>query len=492
MNQLPCALRVALAIVWLVMLARAVAQGGQPPPNESDGPEIGANDFRISDMGGTGDPTFGVYYPDVAYNSANHEYLVVWGGDDDESGLADDEYEIFGQRVDATTGAEVGENDFRISTMGGTGNPDFDAWNPAVAYNPANNEYLVAWSGNDDADGSEIFGQRIDAATGVEVGDDDFRISEMQGAGFSPAVAYNPNRHEYLVVWTGNDDHHFYEIFAQRLNADTGVELGHDDFRISETGPPGYTDFYATSPAIVHNSTNNQYLVAWRRIEDVGIHAGVLDTEIVGQRLNASGEQTGADDFAISSTGGELSSPAVAYSPADEEYLVVWERQISGHGIVGQRLDANTGGEVGENDFYISDAGELCPEEPSVTYNPTLNQYLVVWSGILEGNVACWTEHEVLGQGLDATTGTEVGPNDFRISDLGGTGNHDFHSESTAVARNSTAEEYLVVWYGDDNEGGMVDGENEVFGQRLQSDLDLLFADGFEGGDTSAWSATVR
>jgi hypothetical protein len=56
------------------------------------------------------------------------------------------------------------------------------------------------------------------------------------------------------------------------------------------------------------------------------------------------------------------------------------------------------------------------------------------------------------------------------------------------VAYNSVDHEYLVVWSGDDNVGGLIDGEDEIFGRRLGV---LPFADGFESGDTGEWSATV-
>ncbi len=104
--------------------------------------EIGPNDFRISDMGPDGDVDFAASMlsswdePAVAYNSIADEYLVVWNGDDDSAGLADDEFEIYGQRLDALTGAEVGTNDFRISDMGPDGRARSDAESPAVAYNP--------------------------------------------------------------------------------------------------------------------------------------------------------------------------------------------------------------------------------------------------------------------------------------------------------------------------------------------------------------------
>jgi hypothetical protein len=170
----------------------------------------------------------------VAYNPTNNEYLVVWGGDDNTGLLVSGESEIFGQRLDAATGAEVGANDFRISDLGPDGNPNFDAFRPAVAYNGANNRYLVTWEGDDNTpplvdDESEIFGQQLNAATGAEVGANDFRLSDLGPDGDknfeanSSAVAYNGVNNEYLVVWYGNDNtpplaNDELEIFGQRVS----------------------------------------------------------------------------------------------------------------------------------------------------------------------------------------------------------------------------------------------------------------------------------
>src|SRR5262245_1577558 len=69
------------------------------------------------------------------------------------------------------TPAEVGRNDFRLSFMGPDGNPNFGAFNPAVAYNGASDEYLVVWTGDDTTDGDfEVYGQRVSAATGALLG----------------------------------------------------------------------------------------------------------------------------------------------------------------------------------------------------------------------------------------------------------------------------------------------------------------------------------
>ncbi|MDX9955952.1 MAG: hypothetical protein RBT75_17770 [Anaerolineae bacterium] len=63
------------------------------------GGEIGANDFRLSDMGPDGEVLdYGAERPHLACNASCSEVLVVWSGADDGPGLVPNEIEVFGQR----------------------------------------------------------------------------------------------------------------------------------------------------------------------------------------------------------------------------------------------------------------------------------------------------------------------------------------------------------------------------------------------------------
>lgn len=129
-QTVPATMEVTAEETRITVAGTALAQATYPVTID---PEIGASDFRISDMGPDGDPKFNVFDPAIAYNSINNEYLVVWSGTDNTGLLVDSESEIFGQRINAETGAEVGENDFRLSDMGPDGDPNFVARAPAVA-----------------------------------------------------------------------------------------------------------------------------------------------------------------------------------------------------------------------------------------------------------------------------------------------------------------------------------------------------------------------
>ena len=397
-------------------------------------PEIGNNDFRISNMGPDGDTAFAAFDGAIAYNSTNNEYLVVWA----RNMTRDGEIEIFGHRIHASSGAKLGGK-IQISDMGRfVGDPAYAAQRPAVAYNSKQNEYLVVWQGDDNSDSLvddevEIYGQRIDAATGAEIGDNDFRISDMGPDGnaafdaFNPAVAYNKTDWEYLVVWQGDDDNgdlvdNEIEIYGQLVAALTGDEIGPNDFRISDMGSSdGDTAFRAEHPAVAFNATANEYLVVWQGDDNTG-------------------------------------------SLVDDEFE-----------IYGQRVHPIYGSEVGSNDFRISDMGaadgstSFGAHRPSVAFSSGHNEYLVVWQGDDDSGALADNEYEIHAQRVD-DEGNEVG-NDFRISDMGTTdGEPAYAAVHPQVAYDAANDIYLVVWRGDDDGYSLVDDEFEIYAQRVHGD----------------------
>ncbi len=407
---------------------------------------------------------------------------------------------------------EVGDNDFRISFTGTlAGVPD--ATQAAIAYNPTDDEYLVVWSASTVFAGPGLFDRRvilaklIDASTGAISGgfSQVSTSSSPSRRARSPAAVYNSAKNEFLVVWDEDDGAGLvqgeFEIFGQIL----GSNLAHlgDSFRISDMGGTGSNMFVAFAPAVAFNSVENEYLVVWNGDDNVG---GLVDNEfeIFGQRLNEIGTAQGDNDFRISDMADNGDSafdafrPAVAFNGVENEYLVVWHGDDNVDGLVnledeifGQRLDEN-GTAQGDNDFRISDAGGtgdnlFGASDPAVAFNSVENEYFVVWSSDDNAGGLVNNEHEIFGQRLNEN-GIAQGNNDFRISDMGGTGDISFDASHPAVAFSSARNQFLVVWEGDDDAGTLGDDDFEIFGQRLATPL---FADGFESGDTSAWSAGV-
>ncbi len=447
------------------------------------------DDFRISDMGTDGNADFDVAAVDIAYNSTDNEYLVVWSGDDNSGSLVDGELEIFGQRLDGN-GNEIG-TDFRISDMGPDGNAAYDALDPRIAYNSTDNEYLVVWSGDDNSgslvdDENEIFGQRLSAA-GVEIGTD-FRISDMGPDGdaaydaVTPALAYNSTNNLFIVVWSGDDNTGSLvdgelETYRSRISA-TGAILDFD-LRISDMGPDGNTTYRAVFPDIVYNTNDNVFMVAWNGSDDLpGLDSS--EEEIYVQRLSGQlGVEIGTNDQRVSDLGDDgnnvfdATRPSVAHNTTDNEYLVTWQGEDNVNGLVqneneifGQRINF-LGVEVGDNDFRISNAGPdanttYAALGAAVVYSESSNEYLVIWFGDDDTGTLVNGEFEVFGQRLNAS-GTKVGDTGFRISNMGPDGNTSFAALEPELVWNSVNNEYMVTWFGDDNTGSFVDNEFEVY-----------------------------
>jgi hypothetical protein len=312
----------------------------------ADGTEIGA-DFRVSDMGPDGSTFYDAYAPDVAHNGMSNQYLVVWEGDDDVLS-SNDEFEIFGQCIDGSTGSEIGDNDFLVSGSGGS-SLFFDDLTPAVAWNSGWGRFLVTWSGTwAGGPGSQYFqveGQAFEpphplTSCAVALGTEfDISDASLGHDAFSPDVVYNQDADEYLVVWQGENTsllpNDGFEVFGQRLHGGIGGDpamgqVGANDFRISSMGPDGNRSFEAISPAVAYNGITGEYLVVWDGDDDTGRLTN-NEIEVFAQRLiGLTGKEVGVDDFRVSRMGPDGDATFSARSPAivageRNRYLVVWD-----------------------------------------------------------------------------------------------------------------------------------------------------------------------
>ncbi len=495
-RRLPAELAVSATATRLTVDGAALASAAYPVTVD---PEIGPDDYRISATGPFGDCCYWAFDPDLAYNPAAREYLVVWAARKDRWG----EEEIYGQRLDATTGRELGEDDFRISDMG----PEVQAnlyggEDAAVAYNSVENEYLVVWSGDDGPDPNhnafEVYGQRIDGITGAELGENDFRISDMDieedGVVFEVAVAYNPTANEYLVVWDGSDDSATHEIFGQRIDGTSGAEIGENDFQISRMGPDGGVGLHAWNPAVVYNPVRNEYLVVWG-----GANEEKDRLEIHGQRLDgATGAELGEDDFRISRVNDgaripvEADRPDVAHDPDRDRYLVVWDAdweaidpntEIYGRFVEAGGVPTTSGESLA---FRISDMGPdrdrdsaLFAGWPKVAYDPLRSEFLVIWYG---NDVPFrHNQWQVHAQRIDAETDAEIGANDFQLTLRGPEGNF-VDAVEPNVAFDPAEGRYLMACWGTHWELG----DEEIYAQFYAPGL---FEDDFQDGAiASDWS----
>jgi uncharacterized repeat protein (TIGR01451 family) len=286
------------------------------------------------------------YFPAVA-SDAEDEFLVTW--QDSRHG----DWDIYGQRV-SNEGALSGDN-FEISTA------PSDQCFPALAYNSAEDNYLIVWQ--DHRNGSwDIYGRCVSSG-GNQGGD--FAIAVATESQERPDVVYNSTDNEFLIIWQDYRNAN-WDIYGRRVSSQCSP-LG-DEFPVSEVSE---RQWY---PALVYNSSDNQYLAVWWDYRNA-----TTDGDIYGQRLSPEGELLGLD-LAISEADGLQWFPDVAYSSFDNDYLVVWgdSRNLTSTAfdLYGQRVASD--GQMQGAPSPISTAADN-QEQPALACNDLEDQCLVVW-----------------------------------------------------------------------------------------------------------------
>lgn len=373
-------------------------------------------------------------------------YLIVW---EDGRNVSTSGWDIFGRML-GPDGVPAG-NAFRVSSGSATDNE----YEPAVAWNPDADEYLVVWEDgrNLDSSGIDIFGRRF-GSDGKPLGGD-FLVSSTtadidEG---SPAVVWNASADQYLVIWEDgrNESTTGVDIFGRRVGADGRPAGG--DFRISS----GDATDDETSPAIAWNPAQDQYLVVW---ED-GRNADTSGIGIFGRRIGADGVPV-EGDFRISSSTviNDKVKPTLAWNGRAAEYFVVWEdgRNLARRGIdiVGRRVGAD-GAPIGGDFLVTSEAASGDEGSPALAWSQTSGNYLMVWT---DSRNQATRGVDIYGMVL-APDGTTVGV-EFRVS-----GNNATEDEGAPALIWDSADQYVVVW--EDGRNRDVGG-SDIFGRRFGSD----------------------
>ncbi|MGV6851959.1 MAG: hypothetical protein ACWA5R_07255 [bacterium] len=409
------------AEIFMQRFAAATSQAIDPDP------------IRISSMGPDGNASYDARSPDVAYDSVNDRYLVVWYGDDSRSTI-EGEFEIFGQFIDATTGQEIGSDDFRISDMGPNRNRDYDAIDPQLEFDPQNKRFLVVWRGED-------------------------------GTATTP---------------TGQ-----FEVYGQLIDSASMRETGSNDFKISEMGPDGVSGYDAFSPVLAYSTTSSSFLVVWYGSDD---HPGKApgETEVYGQFVDSNAQLIGMSEFVISDAGEDgdvlrnVQHPSVAWSAFSEQFLVVWsadddfqgrvddEYEIYGQMIADTPLCQCSSYEQGTNDFVISNMGgagdaNFDAFHPQVAWQQAGHQFVVAY----RGDQGVDGEFEIYTRRVDPVSNSVLGSDDVAISSAGPEGDLIYDARRVDLASNTNSGEVFAVWEEEDELADQVEGEFEIYAASL-------------------------
>jgi hypothetical protein len=259
--------------------------------------------------------------PDVAYNSVDNEYIVVW-----QTNL-----DVCGRILSATgaplTGVFTIAHGIYIAPESGASYGD-----PSVAYSSTANRYLAVYHYsfyNWLDSGDSIEARSYDANGSPE--DAQFRVGEfsMDYRLQSPDVAYNHSRNEFLVVWqmhAGGD----FDVYGRRVEMTGATDVLGLEFPIADHIPEN--EMNPAVGAIPTVPGEGRYQVAWER------NNNIYATIVTGTG-GVGAWQTLAD-----SSLGEY-DPAVAGNEINDQFLVTWTAVIEPLAPVvevqGRKMDIN-------------------------------------------------------------------------------------------------------------------------------------------------------
>ena len=401
----------ALLVAWaasVVMLAVGLGYARAVPPepiadgvrhntdilSATAGPHL-SGEITISDLDNE------EYLPSVAYNWKHHEYLVVWH-----------------------TKWAIGTRDIRAARVSDRGqvlsaftvyeHPTKDSAQPAVAYDPVNDRYLVVWVFDAFGDGSDfdLYGRFI-PWNGPSASLTEFAICTWNTHQWNPKVAYGRAVEEFLVVWTNEYQSGVLPMYisGRRVKAaDGSFPGGSSDLTIS------HTTENRVNPDVTYNLARNEYLVVYDNAVD-----------IFGMRLTGDLSHNFGGEFGIAGWPDTEIHPAVAACKAADQYLVVWQSFVGSDYDLYARFIKGDG--TLDSVHVISDyAGHQ--EEADVACNTSGCQYMITW------------QEKIATYGISGRLvyPDKTFPGGFQIVTPGSAPGH----KNPAIAGGHT--NYLVVW----------------------------------------------
>ena len=199
------------------------------------------------------------YVRDVVYNPEDDEYLVLI---ENNRGGSED---IYAQRVDSD-----GTLLSWFSVVAAAGESHVE---PSAAYNAARDEYLVVWCRGGGAGTDDDILARTVAWNGSSMG----AVVEIDvGAGYQqdPDVAYNSADDEYLVVYDTFWMSGLEEVEAVRVRASDGSVVG----SAIVAGDVSKTRQYAH---VAYNTADNNYLIAYT-VENAWVAVKLSPADLAG------------------------------------------------------------------------------------------------------------------------------------------------------------------------------------------------------------------
>lgn len=237
---------------------------------------------------------------------------------------------------------------------------DLDRTQPAAAYAPIEDRYLLVYQNSGPAlEDNGIIGQFITSDAAVD--GDPFPICVRQDTAYNlklyPDIAYGDGF--YVIVWADATFTNF-KVLGKIISSDGSFAT--DVITIDEINP-----YICENSLSVTYGEGGNFLVAWSD-----------GYNVVERMINPRADYL-SDRTQISSGGYFFSSPSVAYSEASDKFLVAWDdNRVSDS-------DCNIYGRfIGIDGLPTPDEINICTAEhnqffPSVTYDSSKKEFLLIW-----------------------------------------------------------------------------------------------------------------
>jgi hypothetical protein len=328
--------------------------------------------------------------PAVAYNNHHDEYMVVWYNDRD-GGARD----IYARRVrgDGTL----------LSSFTVAQGENIRYYDPDIAYSPKHDEYLVVYTYDIPGMDDDIRALRVNwdgswISSEIQIGRPD-----KSGNQVHPAVAYNSQADEYLVVyenkWIGPKD-----IDAQRVRASDGAILS---WRNIATGPAELRSF----PDVAYSPGDDYYLIVYTYQPSSSTDPG----DILGKVTSLNMSYLSAEIEICSDANDQK---WVSLDGSADEFLVAWEDSpsTSTREIYARRV-ASDGTPLGPSGgFWIAGSPGSSNGSPKVAYGAG-GAYLIAWHHHIFGS-----DYDIFARfampGRDSALGSEFLLDDHSFTQL--------------------------------------------------------------------------
>jgi hypothetical protein len=373
---------VVFGLILLVLMQSTVAGAGS---------NAGIGAIFSSQEGGLGverqlslstNPATDNFKPASAYNSSNHQTLIVWHRHSSTS------YWIEGRLLDAA-GKPLGSSP-TIFVSGST-----PVYQPVVAYNATYNEYLVTWMRNTLLDGKTYaIWAKILSASLTEVRPE-YEI-EAPGTGaslWSPRTAWNSVHNEYMIAWNVFDISAWPGMVPTAIAQASLYENGDiipNPITVIYNEPPDKMIYPQQVDIVFYPSGDpfGKYMWVWKQVKP-----GTADYDIWAAQIDAylGGITPGLPPWKVDDSTYDQSNPHIASSNAGD-FMIVWQERspVASHDWDIRGREMNQIGTLIGDLHIIAGFGSTDETDP----------FIAAWPGATPRYVVGYTRASATGTGV--------------------------------------------------------------------------------------------